>query len=81
MLTPTQLAVDAFKLGLRGREVDAVVSTSVPNILSSTPLIGVKLERPEQLFSMLPDADKRFIYGENSKFGSVPVTCESLCLS
>ena len=68
MLTPTQLAIDAFKLGLRGREVDAVVSTSAPNILSSTPFIGVKLERPEQLFSMLPDADKLFIYGENSKF-------------
>jgi hypothetical protein len=68
MLTPTQLAADAFKLGLRGREVDAVVSTSAPNILSSTPFIGVKLERPEQLFSMFLDADKRFIYGENSKF-------------
>src|SRR5262245_4850213 len=68
MHTPTQLAIDAFKLGLRGRELDAVVSIFAPNIRSSTPFIGVKLEKPEQLFSMLPDADKRFIYGQNSKF-------------
>lgn len=67
MLTPTQLAVDAFKLGFRGRDVDALVSTSAPNILSSTPFIEVTLEKAEQLFSMFPDADKCFIYLEGKK--------------
>jgi hypothetical protein len=68
MITPAQLAADAFKFGLLGRKVDALVSTSAPNIPSSTLFIRVELERPEQLFAMLPDADKRFICVENDNF-------------
>jgi hypothetical protein len=62
-ITPMELATYAFTLGCRAREVDLIVSTSAPNIRSSIPFIGIKLASLAYLLFMLPDADKRFIYG------------------
>lgn len=67
-ITPMELATFAFARGFRAREVDLVVSTSAPNIRSSIPFIAIKLMSPAYLLFMLPDADKRFVYGEGGRF-------------
>jgi hypothetical protein len=67
-ITPMELATFAFSRGFPSRGVDITVSITAPNIRSSLPFIGIKLVSPAYLLFMLPDADKRFVYGEGGRF-------------